>query len=253
MRIGRGRVLDLSAIRPTGLLGRLLRAPLRLVPSTARVPVLQGPLRGAWWTVGSGTHGCWLGTYEIEKQRALARMAGSGAVVFDVGAHVGFYTLLASRLVGPGGMVVAFEPSPRNLRFLEEHLEQNGCENVRVFAAAVVETPGRVRWRAGADSFGGSIAAHGEVEVEALALDDLIARGGLPPPDLIKIDVEGAELAVLRGARATLQEHGPAILLATHGAEVHRSCTELLRQLGYTVRSLSGGPCEETDELVATR
>lgn len=253
MRVGGARVLDLSAIDRTGLVGRLLRAPLRLLPPTARVRVLQGPLRGARWIVGSGTHGCWLGTYEIEKQRAFARLAGPGSVVFDVGAHVGFYTLLASRLVGPGGAVVAFEPLPRNLRILRQHLEENGCDNASVFAAALAEAPGSVRFRAGADSYGGSVSEGGEVKVEALALDDLLARRRLPPPDLIKIDVEGAELGVLRGARATLREHGPALLLATHGAEVHGSCAAFLRELGYTVRALSGGPSDETDELVATR
>src|SRR5437899_3136746 len=85
--------------------GRLLRLPLALVPRSATVCVLGGSLRGARWVVGSASHGCWLGWYEADKQRAFASLVKRGDVVFDIGAHVGFYTLLASRLCGPSGHV----------------------------------------------------------------------------------------------------------------------------------------------------
>ena len=117
--------MNFSAVPYHSWLGRVLRFPLRLLPPETIVPILQGRLRGKRWIVGSGNHGCWLGSYEYEKRRAFEQTISAGNIVFDVGAHVGFYTLLASTLVGPTGRVVAFEPAPRNLRYLKEHLRLN--------------------------------------------------------------------------------------------------------------------------------
>src|SRR5262245_36376035 len=116
---------------------RALRFPLTLIPPQTRVPILFGPLAGARWIVGSGNHVVWIGLYEYRKQVAFKRALNQGAVVFDLGAHAGLYTLLASRLVGPRGVVVAFEPLPRNIAYLKDHLRLNRAANVRVIAAAV--------------------------------------------------------------------------------------------------------------------
>ena len=110
-------------------LGRLLRLPLRLLPAGAVVPILSGPLRGRRWVVGAGPHGYWLGTYEADKQRLLQTLLREGDCFFDVGANVGFFTLLASALVGRSGRVVAFEPLPQNLAFLRRHLLLNRPHN----------------------------------------------------------------------------------------------------------------------------
>ncbi len=75
--------------------------------------VVQGPLRGKRWIAGSSNHGCWLGSYELAKQRKVIELVRPGMVCWDVGAHVGFYTLLFAELVGPLGRVFAFEPLPR--------------------------------------------------------------------------------------------------------------------------------------------
>jgi len=135
-------VIDLSRISSHSLAGRVLRAPLRLVPGKLVVPVVQGPLRGARWVVGSSTHGCWLGCYEAGNQAIYVRLVRPGMTVYDLGAHVGFYTLLFSRLVGPGGVVHAFEPVPRNIFYLERHLRLNGTMNVRVQEFAVTRQTG---------------------------------------------------------------------------------------------------------------
>jgi len=81
-----------------------------VIPRSVRVPILQGPLRGKCWIVGSATHGCWLGSYEAVKQSAFAASVKAGGVTYDVGANVGFYTLLASALAGPRGHVFASSP-----------------------------------------------------------------------------------------------------------------------------------------------
>lgn len=111
-------VINFSAISRERLAGRALRLPLHLIPRGLAVPILQGPLRGARWLVGAATHGCWLGSYELAKQLAFARWLAPGRVVYDLGAHAGFYTLLAARPVGPAGRVHAFEPLPELLSIL---------------------------------------------------------------------------------------------------------------------------------------
>src|SRR5438128_664952 len=109
--------MNLSRLSNNGLLGKALRLPLRLIPSQARMRVLQGGLKGKTWIAGSCTHGCWLGTYEFEKQILFQQVVTEGSVLYDLGANVGFYTLLASSLVGSRGHVYAFEPVPNNLRY----------------------------------------------------------------------------------------------------------------------------------------
>lgn len=99
--------------------GRALRLPLRLLPAGAAVPVMSGPGAGLKWIIGSGPHSCWLGINERRRRKPLARLLRPGAVFFDVGANVGSYTLLGARLVGDHGRVVAFEPLPENVRFLQ--------------------------------------------------------------------------------------------------------------------------------------
>jgi protein-L-isoaspartate O-methyltransferase len=133
---------NLSSISNETLIGKLLRAPLRLIPPSTVVPILQGALRGKKWTVGSATHGCWLGSYEYRKQKALRREMKTGQVVYDIGANVGFYSLLASVIVGETGHVYSFEPFPENLRELRKHLEMNRIRNCTVIDAAVSSADG---------------------------------------------------------------------------------------------------------------
>src|SRR5215471_5126199 len=106
--------MDFSSISKDSVRGKLLRLPLRLMPRDVRVPILQGQLKGKWWIAGSNSHGCWLGSYEFDKRRLFEQTIKPGATVFDIGANVGFYTLLSSVLVGSGGKVYTFEPVPSN-------------------------------------------------------------------------------------------------------------------------------------------
>lgn len=251
---GSTQMLNFSRIDYRSGLGKIVRLPLRLIPKGMVMRVWQGKLQGKKWIAGSFNHGCWLGSYEFEKQNLVAKMVKPGAVFLDVGAHVGFYTLLASMLVEKTGRVIAFEPFPRNITYLEKHLRLNGVQNVTLFKAAVSDHPGTTTFQEGPSSAMGQISDEGNLVVELVSLDDLYLKGIIPLPDFLKIDVEGAELSVLNGARRILAEASPTIFLATHGAEVHANCLSLLQKLGYTCTSLDHSKGIKTcDEILATK
>jgi FkbM family methyltransferase len=242
---------NLSGISNESFMGKLLRAPLRLIPPKMVVRVAQGPLRGKKWIVGSSNHGCWLGSYEYEKQKALQRFLKPGDVAYDIGANVGFYSLLASVLVGDTGCVYSFEPLPDNLSQLKKHLELNRIANCTVIDAAVSSFDGEAAFDTSGDRFTGHLAATGALHVRTLTVDQLIEKDGMRPPNLMKLDIEGAEYECLRGAAGVIQEFKPVIFLATHGREVHLACSELLVGWGYRLTSVDMQPPEISDELVA--
>ena len=122
-------------------LKHLVKAALSPFTATIR----SGPLQGRRWVVASGSRFI-RGTYEPLQCAAFERLVRPGHVVFDVGAHVGFYTVLSSSLAGPAGRVVAFEPLPANLRYLRRHLALNGCANVTVVPICVGDREGTARF-----------------------------------------------------------------------------------------------------------
>lgn len=243
--------MDISRFSRTSLLGRAFRAPLSLIPKTAVVRVLQGPLAGKRWIVGSATHGAWLGTYEHEKQRLFARSIQPGMVVFDLGANVGFYTLLAAVKAGERGRVYAFEPLPRNLEFLRLHLDYNRVRNVEVIDAAVSDLSGLAAFEEQAHPSMGRLEPAGCVQIRTVTMDNMVFEKGLSLPDVIKIDIEGGERRALEGARRMLEQRHPLIFLATHGWQVHNECCIFLNGLGYAISGIEGEPPARTDELIA--
>jgi FkbM family methyltransferase len=233
-------------------LARLVRLPLRLLPKAAEVPILSGALRGKRWMMEAGTHGCWLGTFERRTQVVLQKLVKRDGVVFDIGANVGFFTLLASCLVGPRGKVVAFEPVPRNVGMLRRHLELNGIENVEVRPVAVSDITGVGRMKTWYSDLEWKLAPEGDIEVEIVALDDLWSTGTLPRPDLVKMDIEGAEAAALTGARRLLAEAKPVFVLSAHGKEQDERCRLLLGEAGYVFDSIRDGRRDGGYEFVGS-
>lgn len=214
---------------------RVARGVVSLAPPGARVPVLGGPLRGATWIIEAGVNAYWLGAYEREKAWRFVRSVRPGDVVFDVGANVGYYTLLASRAVGPTGLVCAFEPVPRNLAFLRRHLALNRADNVRVVPAALSDVEGEMSFDPGPNPLAGALGEGGALRVPVTSLDAFLARAETPPPRVVKLDVEGEELRALEGARDLLSTVGPTAFVATHSPELHCACADLLRGLGYSI------------------
>jgi FkbM family methyltransferase len=213
--------------------------------------VLQGPLRGARWIAGSSNHGCWLGSYEHDKAQRFAASVRAGDVVYDIGAHVGYYTLLSARMAGSSGKVFAFEPLPRNARYLERHVELNEAKNVTIIEAAVTDETGTSSFVQSPTSLEGRISPEGGLTVETVSLDDLLTSGRIAPPNVVKIDVEGAEALVLAGASAVLERYRPLLFLAIHGESARVKCGAYLRSVGYVFEALDGLGLDHTSEILA--
>lgn len=246
-------MLNFSAIRKKGVLGKVLRLPLRLVPLDKEVPILQGRLRGKKWVTGSGdNHGYWLGSYELDMQKSFSSMIHKGDVLYDIGANAGFFTLLASELVGPAGRVFSFEPLPENVAYLKRHIDINHCNNVVVFEAAVSDKNGIDFLGKETSNAEWSILPGGTIKVKTLTLDDFCLKEKNAVPTHIKIDVEGNELAVLYGARRVLSDSSPVIFLETHGQQLHKQCCAFLNGIRYGIFSLDKRKSpEETHAIVA--
>jgi FkbM family methyltransferase len=205
--------------------------------SGVTLPILRGPLAGRKWLLASRSNFFW-GTYEPEQTQAFQKIIRPGNVVFDVGAHYGYYTLLSSTLAGPQGKIFAFEPSPENIPRLKKHLTINHCDNVTVLDVALSDHEGTARFDNQAGSGTGHLSPEGSIEVRVTTLDALSSR--LPTPHVMKIDCEGAEVEVLKGGEKTISSSKPAIFLSTHGDALKQTCFRLLEGWGYASSQLYG-------------
>jgi len=236
-----------SDIRSNNPIGRLLRLPLSLLPKTTVLPVLQGAARGMRWIVGSGVHGMWLGSYEADKQKLLSQLPLEGTTVLDIGANVGFFSILLSRLVGSTGRVFSFEPLPRNIDFIRQHLLLNKIDNVEIVSVAVSDKLGSMKFADSPLHAQGYLTDRGDLEVSVITLDSL--DNFTNPVSFVKIDVEGAEADLLRGGEAFFKSNRPIILLATHSEAQVEDCRNILTRYGYSMEPLGvdlyGGGCDE--------
>ena len=177
--------------------------------------------------------------------------------VVDVGANIGYFTVLFSDIVGEDGSVYAFEADPRNVALLERNVDASGCDNVTVTQVAVSDTSGTIEFDMSDDQFSrSSIVDPSETkgtieEVDTVTLDDTVTE----PVDLLKVDVVGAELRVLRGALSLIEEHQPRIVLPhlpEKWSDEELTVFDDLAAMGYSRQSLDGEllgwPTETTDD-----
>lgn len=236
-----------SNIRSNNPIGKFLRLPLSLLPTKSILPILQGPAKGMKWIVGSGVHGMWLGSYEEDKQKLLTELSLEGTTVLDIGANVGFFSILLSRLVGATGKVISFEPLPRNIEFIRQHIRLNKIDNIEIISAAVSDKIGKMKFATSHLHAQGYLTDKGDLEVSMNTLDSLDNLNN--PVSLVKIDVEGAEANVLRGGEKFFQEYRPIILLATHGKNQVNDCQVILHEYNYSMalinKDLYGFGCDE--------
>lgn len=216
-------------------IANLLRKPLDFFPKNTKVPILQGTLKGKKWMLKSGLHEAWLGTYEVNVRKKFEELIQVGDVVYDLGAMVGFYTLLAAELVKRNGRVYAFEPSPRHIYHLKKNIEINRYKNVIIMNYATSDENGEAFFDTGKSISTGHLAKRGDLTVRTTSLDSLCSTGKIIQPDFIKMDIEGAEYKALIGAKNILQQKHPKLLISTHSKELHTQCCDYLRKYSYKI------------------
>jgi hypothetical protein len=155
----------------------------------------------------------YLGLYEHELARHVERLCTPGTVCFDIGAFDGYYALVFTRLTG--APVIVFDS------------DDESCDRVRRNCDLNPDLGGRVEIRQA------YVAFETNPEHAAVALDDLRARGEVPVPGLIKMDVDRAELSALTGAKGLLAEHRPHLIVEVHSKDLERQCADLMIELGY--------------------
>jgi FkbM family methyltransferase len=191
--------------------------------------------------------------YEAETIAMLREDARPAAVVADIGAHIGFESLVLARLVGESGTVLSFEPDPTNLARLRQNLKINSITNVRLIDRAVSKSTGIHLFDAQGSTtshlVSGKVDARGgeTMQVQTVSLDDFFYDEHAPIPSLLKIDVEGHELAVLEGGERFLAQFKPALLLEMHAEQSMLKCLRLLMPIGYKFKLL-----EKPDHDLAT-
>jgi FkbM family methyltransferase len=257
VRLGHPRLRAWDArIQASPALTRLLQ-PARRWLNAGAIQIPSGLAHGMWLSKAdlplSHAHlgSLAFGNLETSVQEAMLRHLAPGDVFYDLGANLGFFALLGARLVGERGRVFAFEPAPANAAAIHRNIELNGLTQVEVLEQAVSERAGKGRLQVVDDQSWSKLAEYGPhpdtqavLDVELVCIDDLVAGQRLPPPHMVKLDVEGAEIAALRGMHATVAAYRPSIICELH--DTHGPFLELMRSWGYRVINVEGaGPIEE--------
>ena len=189
------------------------------------------------------------GVYEPLATDLVRSEIGPGDVVLDIGANIGYYTLIFAKCVGPAGRVFAFEPEPGNFALLQENVATNGYRNVTLARLAVSDRAGRARLFLDADNAGDcrmydSHDQRPSVDIATVRLDDHLAS--LDRIDLIKMDIQGAEPAALRGMRGLLERHRQVRLLLEfwpYGLQLFgadpKEFLDTLREAGFALWNLN--------------
>lgn len=202
----------------------LLTSLKRRLFGTQPQTITTGPAAGLRFDPGPSNPAYGSGDNELPVQSTLQRCLQPGDVFYDIGANVGFLSVVGAHCVGPQGAVHAFEPLPANVALVRRNASLNGFAQIVVHPIAVGDVTGRAQLVVAAYSGGSALAAveappdaTGEsIEVDISTVDALVERG-LPPPTLVKIDVEGAELLVLKGMELVCARHAPRILYELDG------------------------------------
>lgn len=229
----------------------ILRA-IRLIPTGIPLIILRGPLRGYKVITGaSAGRGKGLSIIfnrsEPERLKFAKDLTLPNFICFDIGANVGIYSLLFAKY---SKFVYAFEPFPRNLKFLNKTINLNKVENVKIIPYAVTNKEGVSWFQEGENVAEGKLSPGGALKVKTISLDNFIKKKGIEP-NLLKIDVEGAELSVLEGAKNYMLENKPVLLIETHGETLKKNCFKFLDEIGYKkVIPIDSESIEEANDLV---
>jgi FkbM family methyltransferase len=206
----------------------------------------RGPMRGIVWR-RDNRFPFWyhLGLYEPHFSGLIASTLRPGDTFGDLGAHAGYHSMMAARVVGPTGRVISVEPTPFICDFFREQLALNDLENCTVVQTAIADRDGRATlMRKAADSRTSTLAevdaAGDPLEVPTLAVDTMASS--YPPPRMLKMDIEGAEVLALSGGERLFgsADRPVRVVIATHGSRAHDFTRTFLLDRGYVLRDLPG-------------
>lgn len=235
-------------------LARIIRSGLNRVVPKDLVPVeiATGAVKGYKMVLDlKAEKDYWLGTYEFHLQSAIRTWVKPGMVAYDVGANIGYITLLFARTVGDKGKVISFEALPQNIERLKANLVENNLEHrIRVESCAVVDRVGPVGFLVGPSSGTGkaagsmgrdNVAYPHSITVPGISLDYFVYDQGNPIPDVIKMDIEGGEVLALPGMARLISLARPLILLELHGSKAAQVAWEALTSNHYRIYSMQPG------------
>jgi FkbM family methyltransferase len=246
-------------------LGTWVRRHLQLVPSRETIGIVRG--HRMWFGPASE---CYLdmtqGIWEPGVTHLFETFLKPGMVVVDVGAHIGYFSLVAARQVGPGGKVYAFEPAPENYALLVKNIHLNGYRNIVPVPQAASDREGDAEFFLHRDSVAHSLHAQTSgkhswaIDVHVTTLDRFFEVEGWPPVQLAKLDIEGAEPTALDGMRKLISrnqdirlvvEYIPHILQRT-GTDP-RGFLDTLRAMRFSIWMVTddNGLVELNDRLIS--
>ena len=210
-----------------------------------------GPLRGMVFRVNEITGlSPWYSGVERAQQRVFKGLLRQGDVVIDVGANWGLHTLYFSRLVGPTGRVLAFEPYPPVSAELQWHLQANHCHNSQAIQAAIGDTVSTALFHPGENASTGQLSAEPTCQealgktptVPVQTLDTFAEQFAIERLALIKIDAEGAEARILYGAERLIAKTRPTFVIELHNPEQDVAVARWLTTRGYRLERVTGPP-----------
>jgi FkbM family methyltransferase len=219
------------------IVGPILQKSLRFIlPSEFLVwaVIRDGPGKGLWIHLNPRFEMEYLvGNYESAVWRILQSHLKPGAVLYDVGAHIGLFSLIAARELGVQGSVFVFEPDPANVRRIEDHASRNGLDALGIIPKAAWFIDGRMKFQRacsqssmnrGAIAEDNSAASESTIEVETVTLDSFGREHALP--SIVKLDVEGSAAAVLRGSEGIFRCVKPVVICEVHHLQAASDVTQ---------------------------
>jgi FkbM family methyltransferase len=232
-------------------LARFLRSTLNAaVPDgLTETTIAAGPAQGLKMLLDlKSEKDYWLGTYETDLQAAGAKFISPGCIVYDIGANIGYISLLSAQLSGLKGKTFSFEALPANVERLKANVSINKLNSqIMVTHAAVIDNDQPVTFLIHASGAMGKAQGSagrdenysGQVTVPGIAIDSFVYDQNHPEPDLVKLDIEGGEGCALIGMKRLLSDKSPVFLIELHGEKAARQVWDYLLQFDYKIYKMT--------------
>ena len=247
------RILPFSLTKLLTRLGENLRLH-RIACKSLRdrdITIINGVGAGLKFNIGVSNPDYALGINELPVQQALDDHIKFGGTVYDIGANIGFFTIIAARLVGQSGHVYAFEPVSENVINIQRNVNLNRYANVTVFENAVSRSTGKGELLLTKHPGGHTLSSAGNphnvvrsITVDLVSIDDMISKKTIKPPEVVKIDVEGAEIGVLQGMKQTIKQYRPIIIYEIDDRDIEafekkqKIINKFLKSFKYQIKTL---------------